>query len=62
PNAGPFFEYSIETGGVATEARVLYRPGLEAKDGTVQIPEAPGWGVHINKRWLANTDCQKSEV
>lgn len=62
PNAGPFFEYSIEPRGVAEEGRALYHPVLEAKDGAVQIPEGPGWGVDINKEWLANTDYQKSEV
>ena len=61
-NAGPFFEFSIETGGVTKEAHALYRPVLKAKDGAVQIPEGPGWGVNINKEWLANTNYQKSEV
>ena len=62
PNAGPFFEFSIESGGVVEEARSLYHPVLEAKDGAVQIPEGPGWGVEISKEWLANTDYQISEV
>ena len=62
PNAGPFFEYSIEPGDVTKEARILYSPQLEAKDGAVQIPLGPGWGVEFNQSWLANTDYRKSEV
>ena len=31
-------------------------------DGTVTLPDAPGWGVSINPDWLARASCRKSEV
>jgi L-alanine-DL-glutamate epimerase-like enolase superfamily enzyme len=59
PNAGPFVEFSIEptgwTGG-------MYTPALEVRDGTVAIPEGPGWGVTLNPRWLEGAERQVSEV
>jgi L-alanine-DL-glutamate epimerase-like enolase superfamily enzyme len=40
----------------------IYSPALEARDGRVHIPDAPGWGVEINPAWLAGADYQKSEL
>ncbi len=33
-----------------------------ARDGKVQIPEGPGWGVEISSSWLEKSACQVSEV
>jgi len=33
-----------------------------AKDGKVQIPDGPGWGVEISKDWLEKATYQKSEL
>lgn len=59
PNAGRFFEYSIEPNEWARE---IYAPNLEVKDGSVMIPEAPGWGVTILPGWLAAAERQVSEL
>ena len=40
----------------------LYRPTLQVRDGLVQIPEGPGWGVQINPRWMAHAELQVSEL
>ena len=32
--------------------RNIYNPELIVKDGKVQIPEGPGWGVEINSNFL----------
>ncbi len=50
PNAGPYIEFSIEPTPWTDD---LYSPALEVRDGAVQIPEGPGWGVVINADWLA---------
>jgi L-alanine-DL-glutamate epimerase-like enolase superfamily enzyme len=34
---------------------------LVAREGKVQIPDGPGWGVEINKDWLEQATYQKSE-
>ena len=50
PNAGPFMEYSIESGGQKTD---LYSPVLLARDGELEVPQGPGWGVTVRAEWLA---------
>jgi L-alanine-DL-glutamate epimerase-like enolase superfamily enzyme len=59
PNAGPHIEYTIENDNWSGN---LYTPALEVRDGLVQIPEGPGWGVTINPDWLATADYQSSSL
>jgi L-alanine-DL-glutamate epimerase-like enolase superfamily enzyme len=61
-NAGPYVEYSIEGLDYYPWETGLFDPVLVAKDGKVQIPEGPGWGVEIRKDWLEKAQYQKSEV
>jgi L-alanine-DL-glutamate epimerase-like enolase superfamily enzyme len=62
PNAGPFVEFTIEEGeGVNREARELYSPFLEVRDGWVTLPPGPGWGVAIHPEWLASAQHTRSE-
>jgi L-alanine-DL-glutamate epimerase-like enolase superfamily enzyme len=58
PNAGQYVEYSIEP---TPWADALFHPTLTVKDGTVAIPDGPGWGVTINADWLAQATRQVSE-
>lgn len=58
PNAGAYVEFSIEPPGWT---RDLLVPVLEAHDGKVQIPDAPGWGVTVSPAWLSAADHQVSE-
>jgi L-alanine-DL-glutamate epimerase-like enolase superfamily enzyme len=60
-NAGPYVEFSIEGADYYPWQDGLFAPALVAKDGKVQIPDAPGWGVEISKDWLAKAHYQKSE-
>ena len=62
PNAGPYVEFSIEGLDYYPWQDGIFNPVLEAHDGKVQIPDGPGWGVEINKDWLAHTERQVSEV
>jgi L-alanine-DL-glutamate epimerase-like enolase superfamily enzyme len=59
PNAGPYIEFSIEP---TPWTEGLYAPALEVRDGQVDIPDGPGWGVEVNPAWLVAAERQISEV
>jgi L-alanine-DL-glutamate epimerase-like enolase superfamily enzyme len=40
----------------------LFRNPLVARDGKVQIPEGPGWGMEVSPEWLDNAHYQVSEL
>lgn len=61
-NAGPYVEYSIEGLDYYPWETGMFDPVLVAKDGKVQIPEGPGWGVEIRQDWLDKAQYQKSEL
>ncbi len=61
-SAGPYVEFSIEGLDYYPWQDNLYEPALVARDGKVQIPEGPGWGVEINPDWLEGAAYQKSEL
>jgi len=58
PNAGPYMEYSIEGSGKPGD---MYAPWPEVKDGTVAIPDGPGWGVTVSEKWLESAERKVSE-
>jgi L-alanine-DL-glutamate epimerase-like enolase superfamily enzyme len=58
-NAGAYLEFSIEPPAWTEELLV---PVLEARDGKVRIPDAPGWGVTVNPAWLARCERRVSEL
>ena len=60
--AGPYVEFSIEGLDYYPWQKDLFQPALIARDGKVQIPEAPGWGVEINPDWLDKADYRISEL
>jgi len=60
PNAGPYVEFSIEGADYYPWDSGLYEPALVARDGKVQIPDGPGWGVEISKDWLEKASYQRS--
>jgi len=57
-NAGPYVEFSIEPTAYYPWQAGLFSPELEVRDGMVQIPDQPGWGVEINPDWLASAEHQ----
>jgi len=61
-NAGPYVEFSIEGDDYYPWQRNIYKPELIAKDGKVEIPESPGWGVEINSSFLENSNHQISSL
>jgi L-alanine-DL-glutamate epimerase-like enolase superfamily enzyme len=60
--AGPYVEFSIEGEDYYPWQVGLYEPVLVAKDGKVEIPDGPGWGVEINPDWLERADYRISSV
>ncbi len=59
---GPYVEFSIEGLDYYPWQSGLYEPALIVRDGKLQIPDAPGWGVEINSKWLESADYQISEM
>ncbi|MDI1345738.1 MAG: enolase C-terminal domain-like protein, partial [Pseudolabrys sp.] len=62
PNAGPYVEYSIEGSDYYPWEVGLFRNPLQAKNGMVDIPAGPGWGIDINPAWLEAADYKVSEL
>ena len=61
-NAGPYVEFAIEGPDYYPWQYDIYRDFPIAKDGKVQIPQEPGWGVEINPDWLERSSHQVSEA
>lgn len=61
-NAGPYVEFSIEPTEYYPWQDELFSEPLVAREGKVQIPEGPGWGVDINHDWLAAAKREISEL
>ncbi len=61
-NAGPYVEFSIEGPDYYPWQDGLFSPALEARNGKVQIPDGPGWGVEINPAWLATAEYKISRL
>jgi L-alanine-DL-glutamate epimerase-like enolase superfamily enzyme len=40
----------------------LFEPALAVRDGAVQIPDGPGWGVRPAREWLERADRQVSQI
>jgi L-alanine-DL-glutamate epimerase-like enolase superfamily enzyme len=62
-NAGPYVEFSIEpTADYYPWQAGIFTPELEARDGKVEIPAGPGWGVEIREDWLAQAEYRASAL
>ena len=61
-NAGPYVEFSIEEEDYYPWQYGIYSEFPAARDGKVQIPEGPGWGVEINPDWLEKADYRINEL
>jgi L-alanine-DL-glutamate epimerase-like enolase superfamily enzyme len=56
PKAGEV-EFSIEDdASITRQARAMFDPALEMKDGRAVMPDGPGWGVRIKPEWLAGAE------
>ena len=63
PNPGKNLEFSIEGADYYPwqEGLFVQSPYI-IKDGTISLPDGPGWGVEINPDWLSRATYQVSEV
>jgi L-alanine-DL-glutamate epimerase-like enolase superfamily enzyme len=63
PNPGNSMEYSIEYDEEINKvAKDLYSPLPEIKDGHLNMPPDPGWGIQVREEWLKSADYMISEV
>jgi len=59
-NAGPYVELSIEPDEYYPWQVGLYEPELVVRDGAVEPPAGPGWGVEIRGDWLERAEHRMS--
>jgi L-alanine-DL-glutamate epimerase-like enolase superfamily enzyme len=62
PNAGPYLEFSIEPDADYLWQTGMYEPRPEVANGTVAVPEGPGWGIEISESWLARSTHRESRL
>jgi L-alanine-DL-glutamate epimerase-like enolase superfamily enzyme len=62
-NAGKYLEFSIEGPDYYPwQENLFLGTPFAVQDGTVQIPQGPGWGVEVNPDWLARATHQVSKL
>ena len=61
-NAGPYVEFAIEEADYYPWQYDVYDDLPIARDGKVQIPESPGWGIRVRDSWLERASHQVSEA
>lgn len=62
PNAGPYVEFSIEGPDYYPHEVGLFDPVPVVRNGRVDVPQGPGWGVEIRKDWLDRAAYQSSTL
>ena len=58
PNAGEYMEFTIERDAWTED---LLTSPLAVADGTIRVPDGPGWGVDIRPEWLERAEYRVSE-
>ncbi len=62
PNAGKYLEFSIEGADYYPWQDGLFLGDpYRIEDGKATIPDAPGWGIEIDPRWLEKAERKVSE-
>jgi L-alanine-DL-glutamate epimerase-like enolase superfamily enzyme len=63
PNPGKYLEFSIEGPDYYPWQEGLYvESPYKIKDGHIELPAGPGWGVEIHPDWLQRAQYQMSEA
>ena len=61
PNPGDYLEFSIEGADYYPWQQGLFLGDpFAVREGRVQIPSAPGWGVEVNPQWLKTATYRSS--
>jgi L-alanine-DL-glutamate epimerase-like enolase superfamily enzyme len=55
-NPGPYVEFSIEPDADYPWQVGMYEPRPEVFDGSISLPQGPGWGVEISAEWLSRSE------
>ena len=61
-NAGPYVEYSIEGSDYYPWEQGLLVNPLTVRDGKVEVPSGPGWGVEVNRDWLSRAQRHVTQM
>ena len=61
-NAGPYVEFSIEEADYYPWQHDFYDEMPVARDGNVEIPDGPGWGISIRPEWLEKATHRASAL
>ena len=63
PNPGKYLEFSIEGSDYYPWQEGLYvESPYKIRDGHIELPAGPGWGIEIHPYWLQRASYQMSEV
>ena len=63
PNAGKYLEFSIEGPEYYPWQQDLFvKSPYAIRDGEIEVPADPGWGVEVAPEWLARSTYQCSEA
>ncbi|HEV2068010.1 MAG TPA: mandelate racemase/muconate lactonizing enzyme family protein [Thermomicrobiales bacterium] len=60
PACYQYHEWSIEPDSESGWAASVWEPMLAVKDGVVQVPHEPGWGMDVQPAWLAKATLRVS--
>jgi L-alanine-DL-glutamate epimerase-like enolase superfamily enzyme len=60
PRAGGEVEFIEADAAITKQARAMFDPALEMKEGRAVMPEGPGWGVRIKPDWLAAAERRQT--
>lgn len=61
-NPHPFLEFSIDQEHLDPWTKDFFFPVMKVRDGKVEVPQEPGWGIVINKDWLEKATYDVSEL
>jgi L-alanine-DL-glutamate epimerase-like enolase superfamily enzyme len=59
---GKYVEYSIEPDAYYPWQVGMYDPWPTVVDGSIAVPDGPGWGVRISPAWLSRADHRATRV
>ncbi len=60
-NPHPFMEFSIDQNHLDPWTKDFFYPQVKIVDGKVDVPQEPGWGIHISSPWLEKSAYTCSE-
>jgi L-alanine-DL-glutamate epimerase-like enolase superfamily enzyme len=59
---GKYVEYSIEPDTYYPWQVGMYEPRPKVVEGSISVPDGPGWGVEISPEWLARSEYRATQL